>query len=332
MGLIFSEASGLNKSIYGDCQMPIKMFLEKKAEAHENKSIAKEIFSMEKSSSFGESLTGMTSMNTFEPVAEGGAYPENEMQEGYKKTITHTTFKSQFAITQEMVEDSKLMNLKKKPANFVSSYYRTRELFGASLLGHAIQGKADAMFNGMKFDTKAADGVCLFADNHPSILGKSVQSNRITNAFSVDTLGKAEEAMQNFVDDNDTLLGVIPDTIIIPNSHALKKAVFAAIGADQDPETANNGFNYQYGRWNVIVWAYLNQFLGTETQPWILASSEYNEENGGAVWFDRVDLSVKSYIDEKTDDNIWKGRARFSGGFNDWRAFLVGGVSSGTTL
>ena len=54
------------------------------------------------------------------------------------------------------------------------------------------------------------------------------------------------------------------------------------------------------------------------------------QECGGAVWLDRIKLAVKSYVDENTDNNIWKGRSRFIAGFNDWRAFAVGGVASDT--
>ena len=73
------------------------------------------------------------------------------------------------------------------------------------------------------------------------------------------SLSAAETAMQNFKDDNGFVLNIAPDTIIIPNDYTLKRDVFAAIGADKDPATANNGFNYQYGRWNVIVWPYLTR-------------------------------------------------------------------------
>ena len=138
--------------------------------------------------------------------------------------------------------------------------------------------------------------------------------------------------MQGFADDNGNILSVIPDTIVIPNDADLKMEVFAAIGADKDPNTANNGFNFTFGRWNVIVWSYLNQFITKGNKPWMVMSSQYNEDYDGAVWYDRVKLSVKSYIDENTDDNIWKGRARLSAGFNDWRAFALGGAASGTTL
>lgn len=331
-GIVFSQGSGVADSVYGKSQVPIRMFMEKKAEAFENMSVVDKIFSMEASKNFAEKLTGMTAMQGFQPVGEGGAYPKDEMQEGFSKVLQHETFKDSFAITQEMVEDAKTMNLKKKPTAFLTGYYRTRELFGAALLGGAVQGKSKTIFRGKAFDTTANDGLALFHTGHLSVTGGKTQSNCFTNAFSNDALARMETEMQNFKDDNGNILAVIPDTIIIPNDAELKAEVFAAIGADKDPDTANNGFNYTFGRWNVIVWAYLNQFIGSGTAPWMLMSSQYNEDYGGAVWYDRVKLSVKSYIDENTDDNIWKGRARLSAGFNDWRAFAIGGMSSGTTL
>ena len=96
--------------------------------------------------------------------------------------------------------------------------------------------------------------------------------------------------------------------------------------------SANNAFNYQYGRWNVIVWPYLNQFVTKGTSPWVLLDSKYNETYGGAVWNDRVQLEVRSTIDENTDANVWRGRSRFNATFDDWRAFAAGGIASGNDL
>ena len=332
-GIIFSEGSGVNDSVFGKCQMPIKMFIEKKAEAFENQTVYNLIFKESTSKKFGEKITSMTSMHGFQPVGEGGAYPKDEMQEGYDKTFIHDTFKDSFSITQEMVEDSVTMDLKKKPSAFLNGYYRTRELFGASLLGGAISGKSAIAFRGKTYDVTANDGLSLFNTGHTAITGECAnQSNKFTNAFSADALGRVESAMQTFKDDNGNILAVAPDTIIIPNIADLKQAVFAAIGADKDPDTANNGFNYQFGRWNVIVWSYLNQFIGADVQPWLLMDSNYNEDYGTALWLDRIKLAIKSYIDHNTDDNVWNGRARWSAGFSDWRGIAVGGVSDGTTL
>lgn len=333
MGIIFSEGSGVNDSIFGKCQTPIKIFMEKRTEAFEDQSVIGKIFSMQKSKSFAEKATGMTSMHGFSPVGEGGAYPKDEMQEGYGQTFEHETWKDSFAITSEMAEDSVLMNLKKRPAAFLNGYHRTRELFGAALVASAIKGNSTVSMRGKSFKTTSNDGLSLFNTAHTSITGECAnQSNMFTNAFSADNLGKVESAMQNIKDDNGNILSIAPDTIIIPNEASLKKDVFAAIGADKDPATANNGFNYMFGRWTVIVWPYLNQFITSGTKPWILMASQYNEDYGGALWFDRRELTMKSIIDENTDDNVWKGNARWSAGFNDWRAFAVGGASSGSTL
>ena len=246
--------------------------------------------------------------------------------------IRDSTWKDSFAISAEMIEDSKLMDLKKQPAAFLTGYNRTREMFGAALLGNAIRGNAAAQYHGKSFDINAADGVTLFHTAHPPKVAGDNQCNSFKDEFSVDALGKLETAMHLFRGDNDEILDVAPDTIVIPENADLKKAVFAAIGADKDPVTANNAFNYQYGRWTVIVWSYLNQFITAGTKPWLLLDSKYNKTYGGAVWNDRIQLAVRSTIDENTDANVWRGRSRFNATFNDWRAFAVGGIASGNEL
>lgn len=329
--ITFTEGSGLQNSIFGKCQEPIKMFLEKRGEAFEQASMIKELFLVSPSKNFGEKFVSMTAMDGFQPVGENGEYPTDGMREGYSKFIENMTWKDSFSLSREIVDDGKLMDLKKQPAGFITGYYRTREKFGAALFGAAINGKLAMKFRGRTFSATGADGKGLFDKAHPSKLGKKAQSNQFEDAFSDDALGAMECAMQDFRGDNEEVLDVAPDTILIPNDHSLKKQVFAAIGADKDPNTANNGFNYQFGRWSVIVWPYLNQFLTAGLKPWVLADSKYNQEYGGAVWLDRVNLEVRSEI-ASNDANVWKGYSRYTAGFNDWRPFAVGGIKDGTKL
>ena len=331
--ITFSEGSNLQNSIFGNSQEPIKLFLEKRGEAFEQQSMVKELFAMGTSTHWAEKYTTMTAMDGFQPVGENGAYPVDGMQEGYSKSFEHMVWKNSFSLSREIVDDGKLMDLKGKPTAFITGYYRTRERFGAALFGAAIAGKSSVSFSGRTFDTKTADGQTLFSKSHPSILGKKAQSNMYAGAFSDTTLAGLETVMQNMKGDNGEILDVTPDTILIPNDYSLKKSVFAAIGADKDPSTSNNGYNYQFGRWNVIVWPYLNEWLDLTTdKPFVLLDSKYNEEKGGAVWLDRKELEVKSHIDEGNDANVWSGYARFIAGFNDWRFAAVGGVTGGTAL
>ncbi len=333
MPIVFSESSGLANTIYGKCEAPIRMFLEQRSEAFDNNSLIKDLFMMGTSENYGDLLTTMTAMNGFRPVGENGAYPSDSMEEGFQKMIVYETWKDSFQITQEMIEDAKLMDMKKQPAAFMTGYERTRELFAAAIYAGFMSKAGSVKFRGKTFDIKGADGKSIAATDHPAKVKGAAQSNCFSNTFSADALGLVETAMQNFKGDNGEVLDVAPTTILIPNDAAMKKAVFAAIGADKEPTTANNAFNYQYGRWTVIIWPYLNQFLGSGGDPvWALIDPPYNENYGGAVWNDRVPLTITPDVDKNTDAAIWRGRSRFNATGNDWRFIAVGGIASGTTL
>lgn len=332
-GISITEASGVADSIYGKIQAPLRMFLIKRGEAYEQMSMLPHLFGIGKSNGFGEMSSGLTAFDDFEPVGENGTYPITDFREGFQKLIVHDTWKSSFSISREMVDDATVMNLRQRPENFVASYYRTRERFGARLYGAGITGSTTVTVKGHKYDVTGADGQPLFSKTHPSVLDASfTQSNQFADAFSAKALGAMETAMQNFQGDNGEVLDITPDTILIPNLYELKEAVFAAIGADKDPTTSNNAFNYLFGRWNVIVWPYLNQYITAGTSPWVLLDSRYINLHGAAPWYNRVDLEVKSSIDEGNDANKWRGYARWGAGFVDWRFAAVGGVSGGDTL
>lgn len=333
MPVIFSKSSGLNDSIFGKSYAPIKAIVEQGVEAFENKAQVNEIFKVDPTSDFAAKYTSETSLGNFEQTGEGGAYPRTSMQEGYSKIIEPGTFKSSFEVTQEMIEDAKMGKIKSKAGQFTLSYGRTKEMLGAAMLMGA-SGTSATFGNGNQplttYDTTAADGVALFSTAHPSKTGNgSNQSNFFSTnaAFSYDALCYAEEKMQKFKDDDGNLLSLMPDTIVIPAKARLKKVVFDAIGSDGVPGTANNSFNYQVDRWNVIMWPYLDQYIPSGitagADPWFLMDSQFNEQFFGAVWSDRVPLTVKSTVTDENDNNVWRGRARFMPGFNNWR-FILG--------
>lgn len=332
-GIVFSKSSGLNDSIYGKSEAPIRAFLEQNVKAYEEMSTIKRIFKFVDSEHYGEKFGGITGFaHGFQPVGEGGSYPTDERQEGYSKFLENITWKDSFAITQEMMEDSIILNLDKTGArSFIDQYYLTREKYGSQLLIGAIGGTS-TKFRGMNMDCTSADGVSLFSTAHPSVTGNTgTQSNKFAGTFSVDNLGKLETHMQNFTDDNGEVLNIAPDTIIIPNDAGLKKDVFAAIGADKDPTTSNNGFNYQFGRWTVIVSPYLNSLIGID-KPWMLLDKRYCDNYDGLLFLDRIPLTIKAFIDDDTDNNVWSGRSRFVCGANDWRCIAVAGVTGASTL
>ena len=183
-GIVFSKSSGLNNSIYGKSEAPIKAFLERNVKAYEEMSTIKHIYKMVSSENYGEKYTGLTGLaHGFQPVGEGGAYPVDERQEGYDKFLENITWKDSFSITQEMMEDSKILDLNRTGARgFIDQYHLTREKYGSQLLIGAVAGTTTT-FRGMTMDCTSADGQALFSTAHPSKTGNTgTQSNKFAGA------------------------------------------------------------------------------------------------------------------------------------------------------
>jgi hypothetical protein len=334
--MIFSEAAGLNNSIYGNSQYPIKMMLTHQSEAFETESVLPKIFCMDETGNFAEKYTYETSLGNFQAVGEQGIYPESSFQEGYGSVIQPDEWKLQFSVTQTMIEDAKFGKVKQKAYGFMKSHYRTREQFGLGILNN---GQATTMTfgaNAKSFNIACADGLALFSGAHTSITGGTgPQSNYFSNPFSYDALCLGEERMRYLTDDDGNILDISPDTIIIPPKAKTLKLVLDAIGASEGmPNTTNNSFNFQYGRWNVIMSPYLTNTSGITagTDTWYLADSKWNEMYEGLIMLDRIPLTVKSYVDEKTDANIIKGRARYIAKPNRWNGIAKFDPGVGTTL
>ena len=332
--IVISISSRVVDSIYGNSQAPIRSYVMKRAEAFEQESLLPKLFRMERSRHWAEQYGGETAMENFVPVGEGGSYPLTGFEESFQKTLVNETWKQSFAITRELVDDAQLGKMKQRANKLMTSYYRTREMFGRSLYAGGLLG-TEVQIGGKKFSTASADGKKLFATNHIAKVKGNQQSNAFAGEFTAANLDAVETMMQNTKGDNGELLAIAPDTILIPNDAALKRKVFTVVGADKDPDSGDNGFNFQFGRWNVIVDPYLTmalQQLGVATAPWILLDSKFIQENDGAIWQDRVKLELSSEIDDNNDNNKWKGYARFTGGFVDWRFAAAGGVTGGTAL
>lgn len=332
MSVIFSQASGVADSIFGKSQEPIKAIITEQVEAFEAVSLIDKLFYMDKSKNYSEKYTIETSLGDFEPVGENGEYPKTSMQEGFSKIIEPETWKSSFEVTQGMIEDAKIGKIKGRAKQFTTSYNRTREKYAAQLL--AAGTESSMKIKGKTYTINCADGTPMFGKSHPSATNMAYkQSNLFKAGFNRKVLNKVQERMQKFTDDDGNLLNVMPDTIIIPNDGDLKDAVYAAVGSELDPNSSNNAWNFQCGLWNVMVWNYLPETINGETY-FFVADSQFLQDYMCMPFVDRVPLTVKSYVDENTDANVFKGRARFAAGLNNWRGIALcgAGMSAGTDL
>ena len=299
-----------------------------------------DVFNIKTSKRFGEKIGSVTEFGDFAPMsADGASAPKDDIQSGPTKTLEHTTFKKQFRITREANEDGEIDFMQAKAANMVKSYKRTRAQLASDLLTAAAEDAAESTsisISGVTFSTASADGKCIFSKEHPGILDPTdIQSNRFTNAFGNDSsmLSRLANIGANFRNGSGNYMGYTFDTIIVPsNCGRLIDLVKKIIVSEQVVGSDKNDKNIEKGNWKLIVDPCWHVSDPSTYEPWILMSSEANEELIGNKFYDRVKLDVTAHVDQDTDDMIWNGYARMSAGFASWQHILMGGARYGTTL
>ena len=297
----------------------------------------KEVFNVKKSNRFGEKIGSVTEFGDFTPMsADGASAPKDDIQSGPTKTIQHTTFKKQFRITREANEDGEIDFMKAKALNMVKSYKRTRSDLASALLvanAEALTTQVSVSFMGLSFDCTSADGKAIFAVDHPGITNPlDTQCNIFTNAFGNDStmLSRLANIGANFKNGSGNYMGYTFDTIIVPaNCGRLIDLCKKIIVSEHVVGSNYNDVNIMKGEWKLIVDP---SWHVTSGEPYIIMSSEANQELIGNKFYDRVALDITAHVDQDTDDMIWNGYGRCSAGFASWQHILMGGAAHGTTL
>ncbi len=347
MAIIFNIGESLKQSAFNILQEPIKMLMENEKEAFEKESFLSKVFVMKTTDKYQEEYRSSTAMDGFKPTEDLERPGLSDFQEGYGKIFRTQIWTNSFVVSKQTIEDNQMMSINAQAMGFIKSYGRTRERYGAAMLAACTRDDGVCTFEGKKFDVHGGDTVNGEVDNpskqlyffnaHKPVKGAAggvEQANKFcvstaldlsktkAEEFILDIIGQVQTAMINYRDDKGNILCVNPDTLVIPNYYGFKNALLTALKTQYTSAMGDNGVNLQYGNWNVVVSPYLNGLDGfTEAdKAFIMLDSKYNKEALGAVWFDRVPLTVKSYIDEPTEANVWAGRSRFGAGFNNFRA------------
>lgn len=335
MAVIFAKSAGLADDFWGaEAEFIQATMLDVDSEKTKDDALLESMFNVEKSDRFGEKSAGMTAFGDFAPVDEGAAAPLDDFQQTYPKLIEHEQLMKQFRCTASAYEDMATKGVNKidklQAKNFVRAYHRSRAKFGAA----ALCGEgATFTFGGKSYDRTTGDGKALFATNHTNKKNSATQSNVFTNAFGTDDvmLNRLANIGRNLTNDSGEVMGYTYDTIIIPgNCPRLEALVKKICHSDQQVGSNYNDINVNKGLWKMIVNPYWQ--AAEDAEPYIIMSSELNQEGQGNMFFDRIPLTVRDQIDIATHDLIWSGRARFSAGFWNWRHVIMGGAKTGTTL
>ena len=333
MSIVYSKLSGKNDAMYGKFEHPIKALIQNESNALEKKkSILDVLYNVEKSNRYAETVMGQSDFDVFQSVKEGQGAENDSVESTFKKTIEHIAFMKEFTITKEMVDDAKFgmgSNMKSKPQGFVRAYYKTRTKIAAWALANGT--KTQDKFGGKTLvDLAVADGKPLFHNGHTYSLDKfkgKTQSNYFysgslcsSTAEFEKSLGILANKMRNFKDENGESLDYVPDILILPcNRPELEQIAKKVVGSERTTNTDFNDINTQYGNWTIVI------LPGWETTDdrFMLMSSDANKQLLGSMFYNRVNLDIRNYIDEHTRNFVWNGYCRFGIGFTTWKHMLL---------
>lgn len=333
MPIVYSKLSGKNDAMYGKFEHPIKALIQNESNALEKKkSILDVLYNVEKSNRYAETVMGQSDFDVFQSVKEGQGAENDTVESTFKKTIEHIAFMKEFTITKEMVDDAKFgmgSNMKSKPQGFVRAYYKTRTKIAAWALANGT--KTQDKFGGKTLvDLAVADGKPLFHSGHTYSLEKfkgKTQSNYFysgslcaSTAEFEKSLGILANKMRNFKDENGESLDYVPDILILPcNRPELEQIAKKVVGSERTTNTDFNDINTQYGNWTIVI------LPGWETTDdrFMLMSSDANKQLLGSMFYNRVNLDIRNYIDEHTRNFVWNGYCRFGIGFTTWKHMLL---------
>lgn len=348
MGVIFNIEESIKNSGFNILQEPIKMILENQTEAFEKNSIISKFFVMKTTDRYLEEYRSMTSMDGFKPTEDMEVANISDFEESYFKQFTTQTWTNSFVISKQTLEDNKMMNIDASATGFIKSYNRTREQYAVEMIGAAlgnvypehkigakdgkgmdtvlgnIEGDKQQYFHNLHKTVQLKDGRTFPAQSNKFYANLDLESGEVADLEEkiLDVIGQVEAKMATYKDDKGNIVPVDVDTIFVGKNYRLVDILTRGLKSRYGAAMDGNGINTQYGKYNIVVSPYLSGIEGFRDvdNGLILMSSERNKEGLGAVWFDRKPLEVRSYKDDKTEANVWVGRARFGAGYGDFRA------------
>lgn len=345
--IIYSKSSGLANSAIGKLETPIKMVIEHESDMQTKKGgICDWLFNVERSAKFGETIVGQNEFDVFRAAKEGAGAENDTILETYRKFIEHIQFMKEFTITAEMMEDANYgvaQDAKRRAENFTRAYYKTMH----KICEYALSSGTSTMgsFAKAKLDLTAPDGLPLFSSFHTygihdskgtqsnffwgDIFGTGTDSRRASTAVFEEALSELAVKIRNMKDENGEVLGYTADTIILPGNRPLAEAVAKKVcGSEGALGNGYNDINLQYGNWNVIV---MPNWQTSDDRVMIM-SSEANKNLSGNMFFNRVPLTVSSWVDHHTGNYIWGGRCRFGVGFGTYKHILLAVDSASSVI
>jgi hypothetical protein len=304
-----------NSTAIGKLNAPIAQYLRQQESLAVKNSKMPIIFPYKNSDNWAEGYGGRTSSNSrFKSSGENAPYPESKTQDDWTKTIENQyDWLDMYRISRRMVQDNQF-NIEDS-SDIIVNYHRTIEEYGAAFLANAAS--TTFVYDGVTYQSKVGDGGALFAIDHESkTKGYKDQTNSFDGTLTDESLTVLEGQMKGQRDANGDLLGLQPDTIIIPcltRADTLqKRKLYEILNATGNPESTDRAGVFNAGRYTVVEWEYLNLPSGATAGStfFFLCDSNYMKKTRPFVHQVRSELTTRSYIENNTGALVWASDSR----------------------
>lgn len=262
------------------------------------------LFNVQSSAKASEEMLGVGGMGDVPEYK--GAIEYDEFEQLYKTTFTHTEYAKGIDVERKLIDDDLYNVINQRTSLLGMSFGRTRQKHAASVFNNAFSSSY-----------VGADAVSLCNASHPySPTDSSTQSNAGSTALSYDSIISTRKTMREFVDNRGELLGIQPDTLLVPPE--LEDTAWTIVNSMNQPGTANNDGNYVRSQgWKVYVWDYLS-----DANNWFMLDSRMAKVHNH--WFNRV--MPEFAVDPTSTYDLkarYRGYMRYSYGWSDW-AWIYG--------
>lgn len=267
-----------------------------------------DIFTEMESKSLYEVMLGLIGADLPSRKAELEAPRPTSLRLGRGIKFINTTFAQEMRISKELQMNDQYKRI-------------VREIIPEMRRNFKIlkEYQAAAFFN-LAFAVRGyePDGVALFSTAHP-LIGGGTSSNRSATdaALSVTSLAAARATMENTLTESGKKTPIIPKTLVVTaNQRQLaEELVYSPLKPGQFPGgTQPNDINYNYEKFDVKVWHYLdNQLTGN---AWFLTGSKKSMK---FIHFLREPLNDDYDVDKRVRAFNYLMFTMYSFGFRDWR-------------
>tara|TARA_R110002020_G_scaffold68553_10_gene179369 strand:- start:1480 stop:2382 length:903 start_codon:yes stop_codon:yes gene_type:complete len=247
-------------------------------------------------------------LGTFQLKPEGTPISYDNIVQGPRRRVTHSTYALGFRVTEEMRDDEQHGIINRMPEDLADSARNHQEVIAHSPFNTA--------FVTTNFTTMDNQAIC--STTHVELKTGATVANELNPGVALSTNGIESMLIQIRKTNNDQgrPIRLTPKYLVIPTD--LEFTAQRLMETEQQVGNNNNDINTVKSS-RIGITPLASRYL-TDVDDWWIQSAEHT-----ATWYNRKELSKDSSVDAQTKDYLFDARYRASVVVWDW--FGINGSS-----